>query len=252
MLPKRHLVSENMLLLPSYFRCEHKSHSLFFCFILSFMLALAVEERARQLEMKVHSCRPSVSRNPDIDLKTKREVGSHSFLSVILHLLLFLTSLEFWLQLSTTFLTCPHLASQMYAEQRRSSDNMSARSTDSDRSNASALSRASSASRLSSTSYMSIQSERPRGRLRSVFGGLGLLLYSIIHLQSVTFSLQPCMLIVSLFYFCMPTAACCSLLHVQSLLSSLSHPHTHTHMLPCNIMNLGNVFANTLSSGPSH
>uniref|UniRef100_A0A667WU68 Regulating synaptic membrane exocytosis 1 n=1 Tax=Myripristis murdjan TaxID=586833 RepID=A0A667WU68_9TELE len=57
------------------------------------------------------------------------------------------------------------LSPQMYAEQRRSSDNMSARSSDSDRSDVSALSRASSASRLSSTSYMSIQSERPRGRL---------------------------------------------------------------------------------------
>uniref|UniRef100_A0A671UAT0 Regulating synaptic membrane exocytosis 1 n=1 Tax=Sparus aurata TaxID=8175 RepID=A0A671UAT0_SPAAU len=55
----------------------------------------------------------------------------------------------------------------MYAEQRRSSDNMSARSSDSDMSDVSALSRASSASRLSSTSYMSIQSERPGGRLRS-------------------------------------------------------------------------------------
>lgn len=46
--------------------------------ILSFMPALAGEERAR-LHMKVHSCRPSVSRNPEIDLKTKREVGSHPF-----------------------------------------------------------------------------------------------------------------------------------------------------------------------------
>ncbi|KAF7666956.1 hypothetical protein LDENG_00083420 [Lucifuga dentata] len=88
--------------------------------------ALAVEERARQLQMKVHSYRPSASHDPEVDLKTKRE---------------------------------------MYAEQRRSSDNMSARSSDSDMSDVSALSRASSASRLSSTSYMSIQSERPRGRL---------------------------------------------------------------------------------------
>ncbi|XP_060904083.1 regulating synaptic membrane exocytosis protein 2 isoform X10 [Labrus mixtus] len=90
--------------------------------------ALAVEERARQLQMKVHSYRPSASHDPETDLKTKRE---------------------------------------MYAEQRRSSDNMSARSSDSDMSDMSALSRASSASRLSSTSYMSIQSERPGGRLRS-------------------------------------------------------------------------------------
>ncbi|XP_060904073.1 regulating synaptic membrane exocytosis protein 1 isoform X9 [Labrus mixtus] len=88
--------------------------------------ALAVEERARQLQMKVHSYRPSASHDPETDLKTKRE---------------------------------------MYAEQRRSSDNMSARSSDSDMSDMSALSRASSASRLSSTSYMSIQSERPGGRL---------------------------------------------------------------------------------------
>lgn len=87
--------------------------------------ALAVEERARQLPVKVHSYRPSASHEPETDLKTKRE---------------------------------------MYAEQRRSSD-MSARSSDSDMSDVSALSRASSASRLSSTSYMSIQSERPGGRL---------------------------------------------------------------------------------------
>ncbi|XP_051939798.1 regulating synaptic membrane exocytosis protein 3 isoform X9 [Hippocampus zosterae] len=78
--------------------------------------------------MKVHSYRPSASHNSESDLKNKRE---------------------------------------MFAEQRRSSDNMSARSSDSDMSDMSALSRASSASRLSSTSYMSIQSERPGGRLRS-------------------------------------------------------------------------------------
>eukprot|EP00066_Takifugu_rubripes_P021612 XP_011610878.1 PREDICTED: regulating synaptic membrane exocytosis protein 1-like [Takifugu rubripes] len=94
--------------------------------------ALAGEERAR-LHMKVHSCRPSVSRNPEIDLKTKRE---------------------------------------MYAEQRRSSDNMSARSSESDASDASALSPASSASHISCASYRSIQSERPRGRLRSLFACL--------------------------------------------------------------------------------
>uniref|UniRef100_A0A669EHF3 Regulating synaptic membrane exocytosis 1 n=1 Tax=Oreochromis niloticus TaxID=8128 RepID=A0A669EHF3_ORENI len=88
--------------------------------------ALAVEERARQLQMKVHSYRPSASHDHETNLKTKRE---------------------------------------MYAEQRRSSDNMSARSSDSDMSDVSAISRASSASRLSSTSYMSIQSERPGGRL---------------------------------------------------------------------------------------
>ncbi|XP_061686194.1 regulating synaptic membrane exocytosis protein 1 isoform X2 [Syngnathoides biaculeatus] len=90
--------------------------------------ALAVEERARQLHMKVHSYRPSASHDPESDLKNKRE---------------------------------------KFAEQRRSSDNMSARSSDSDMSDMSALSHASSASHLSSTSYMSIQSERPGGRLRS-------------------------------------------------------------------------------------
>uniref|UniRef100_A0A674BEQ2 Regulating synaptic membrane exocytosis 1 n=1 Tax=Salmo trutta TaxID=8032 RepID=A0A674BEQ2_SALTR len=56
----------------------------------------------------------------------------------------------------------------LHSPDKDSSDNVSARSSDSDMSDASALSRASSASRLSSTSYMSIQSERPRGRLRSV------------------------------------------------------------------------------------
>ncbi|XP_026158390.1 regulating synaptic membrane exocytosis protein 1 isoform X1 [Mastacembelus armatus] len=86
--------------------------------------ALAVEQ-----QRKLRSYRPPTSRDPESDLKTKRE---------------------------------------MYAEQRRSSDNMSARSSDSDMSDVSALSRASSASRLSSTSYMSIQSERPGGRLRSL------------------------------------------------------------------------------------
>ncbi|XP_041838494.1 regulating synaptic membrane exocytosis protein 1 isoform X12 [Melanotaenia boesemani] len=88
--------------------------------------ALAVEERARQLQKTAHSYRPSASHEPGMDLKTKRE---------------------------------------MYAEQRRSSDNMSARSSDSDMSDASALSRASSASRLSSNSYKSIQSECPGRRV---------------------------------------------------------------------------------------
>ncbi|KAM8771575.1 regulating synaptic membrane exocytosis protein 1 isoform 15-T15 [Acanthopagrus schlegelii] len=96
--------------------------------------AIAVEERARQLQMKVHSYRPSASHDPESDLKAKRE---------------------------------------MYAEQRRSSDNMSARSSESDMSDVSALSRASSASHLSSTSYMSIQSERPGGRLSRQLRSVG-------------------------------------------------------------------------------
>ncbi|XP_077951594.1 regulating synaptic membrane exocytosis protein 2 isoform X22 [Gasterosteus aculeatus] len=54
----------------------------------------------------------------------------------------------------------------------RASDNLSAKSSDSDVSDVSAVSRTSSASRFSSTSYMSVQSERPQGnrkirRLRS-------------------------------------------------------------------------------------
>ncbi|XP_016368467.1 regulating synaptic membrane exocytosis protein 1-like isoform X7 [Sinocyclocheilus rhinocerous] len=94
--------------------------------------ALAVEERARQLQMRVHSYRPGSSassgHDPEAELKNRRD---------------------------------------MYKDQRRSCDNMSARSSDSDMSDASAISRASSASRLSATSYMSIQSERPHGRIRS-------------------------------------------------------------------------------------
>uniref|UniRef100_A0A3Q3LBX8 Regulating synaptic membrane exocytosis 1b n=1 Tax=Mastacembelus armatus TaxID=205130 RepID=A0A3Q3LBX8_9TELE len=76
-----------------------------------------------------------------------------------------------------------HLINDMYAEQRRSSDNMSARSSDSDMSDVSALSRASSASRLSSTSYMSIQSERPGGRLRSMRSSMG---HSMLKSSSVS------------------------------------------------------------------
>ncbi len=55
---------------------------------------------------------------------------------------------------------------QLYKDQRRSSENVSHKSSDSDVSDVSAISRTSSASRISSTSYMSIQSERPRGRFR--------------------------------------------------------------------------------------
>ncbi|XP_043398427.1 regulating synaptic membrane exocytosis protein 1 isoform X25 [Chelonia mydas] len=52
-------------------------------------------------------------------------------------------------------------------DQYRSCDNVSAKSSDSDVSDVSAISRTSSASRLSSTSFMSEQSERLRGRIRS-------------------------------------------------------------------------------------
>ncbi|XP_029962276.1 regulating synaptic membrane exocytosis protein 1-like isoform X5 [Salarias fasciatus] len=91
--------------------------------------ALVAEERVRQLQMRVHSNRASAatSSQQDLDraLKNKRE---------------------------------------LYKDQRRSSENVSHKSSDSDVSDVSAISRTSSASRISSTSYMSIQSERPRGR----------------------------------------------------------------------------------------
>uniref|UniRef100_A0A674MS74 Regulating synaptic membrane exocytosis 1 n=2 Tax=Takifugu rubripes TaxID=31033 RepID=A0A674MS74_TAKRU len=91
---------------------------------------------------------------PQLPAKSSSIEQGPSFWSAVLHLLLCLTRF--------------HLASQMYAEQRRSSDNMSARSSESDASDASALSPASSASHISCASYRSIQSERPRGRLRSI------------------------------------------------------------------------------------
>ncbi|XP_046692978.1 regulating synaptic membrane exocytosis protein 1 isoform X3 [Silurus meridionalis] len=92
--------------------------------------ALAVEERARQLsQIRVPSYRPgsSASSGHEQDMDLKNK-------------------------------------RDMY---KRSCDNMSARSSDSDVSDVSAVSRASSASRLSSASYMSVQSERPHGRIRS-------------------------------------------------------------------------------------
>lgn len=61
-----------------------------------------------------------------------------------------------------------NLQYNMQADQYRSCDNVSAKSSDSDVSDVSAISRTSSASRLSSTSFMSEQSERPRGRIRWV------------------------------------------------------------------------------------
>ncbi|XP_067258479.1 regulating synaptic membrane exocytosis protein 1 isoform X3 [Chanodichthys erythropterus] len=100
--------------------------------------ALAVEERARQLQMRVPSYRPgsssSFGHDPEAELKNRRD---------------------------------------MYKDQRRSCDNMSARSSDSDMSDVSAISHASSASRLSATSYMSIQSERPHGRMSQVRASSG-------------------------------------------------------------------------------
>nr|XP_054599854.1 regulating synaptic membrane exocytosis protein 1 isoform X4 [Nothobranchius furzeri] len=123
--------------------------------------ALAAEDRARQLPLKVHSYRPSASHDPETNLKTKREVRISRRSSGFL-----IPSSKF--KISSDFLRL-----QMYAEQRRSSDNMSARSSDSDMSDVSAISHASSASRLSSTSYMSIQSERPGGRLSRRIRSMG-------------------------------------------------------------------------------
>ncbi|XP_029377255.1 regulating synaptic membrane exocytosis protein 1-like isoform X2 [Echeneis naucrates] len=101
--------------------------------------ALVAEECVRQLQMRVHSNRVSAattSSQQDLDrvLKNKRE---------------------------------------LYKDQRRSSENVSHKSSDSDVSDVSAISRTSSASRISSTSYMSIQSERPRGRFSRAIRATG-------------------------------------------------------------------------------
>nr|XP_029525297.1 regulating synaptic membrane exocytosis protein 2-like isoform X7 [Oncorhynchus nerka] len=105
--------------------------------------ALAAEERVRQLQMKVQqrdsyrsSAAPSTSsRDGERVLKSKRE---------------------------------------LYKDQRRTScENVSRKSSESDVSDVSAISRTSSASRISSTSYISIQSERPRGRFNKAMRASG-------------------------------------------------------------------------------
>ncbi|XP_053731786.1 regulating synaptic membrane exocytosis protein 1-like isoform X29 [Synchiropus splendidus] len=101
--------------------------------------ALVAEERVRQLQMRVHSNRVSAAKTSsqqDLDrtLKNKR---------------------------------------QLFKDQRTSSENVSHKSSDSDVSDVSAISRTSSASRISSTSYMSIQSERPRGRFSRAMRATG-------------------------------------------------------------------------------
>lgn len=111
---------------------------------------------------------------------------------------------------------------------------MSARSSDSDRSDVSALSRASSASRLSSTSYMSIQSERPRGRLRSVFVGLGL---NALFIQSFNYSL---FIFIATLHAncCLCFIFACQPLHVAVFcMFNLNCHYTHTHVT-MHIMNL--------------
>ncbi|XP_076771302.1 regulating synaptic membrane exocytosis protein 1 isoform X39 [Arvicanthis niloticus] len=93
--------------------------------------SLVVEERTRQMKMKVH--------------RFKQTTGSGS-------------SQELDHEQYSKY--------NMHKDQYRSCDNASAKSSDSDVSDVSAISRASSTSRLSSTSFMSEQSERPRGRIR--------------------------------------------------------------------------------------
>ncbi|KAM6323506.1 regulating synaptic membrane exocytosis protein 1 isoform 7-T7 [Aegotheles albertisi] len=93
--------------------------------------SLVVEERARQMKMKVH--------------RYNQTSGSGS-------------SQEHEREQYTKY--------NIQTDQYRSCDNVSAKSSDSDVSDVSAISRTSSASRLSSTSFMSEQSERPRGRIR--------------------------------------------------------------------------------------
>uniref|UniRef100_A0A8D0C8S6 Regulating synaptic membrane exocytosis 1 n=1 Tax=Salvator merianae TaxID=96440 RepID=A0A8D0C8S6_SALMN len=93
---------------------------------------LVVEERTRQLKMKMH--------------RFNQTTGSGS-------------SQELEREQYTKY--------NIQTDQYRSCDNVSAKSSDSDVSDVSAISRTSSASRLSSTSFMSEQSERPRGRIRS-------------------------------------------------------------------------------------
>ncbi|XP_045399806.1 regulating synaptic membrane exocytosis protein 1 isoform X24 [Lemur catta] len=94
--------------------------------------SLVVEERTRQMKMKVH--------------RFKQTTGSGS-------------SQELDREQYSKY--------NIHRDQYRSCDNVSAKSSDSDVSDVSAISRTSSASRLSSTSFMSEQSERPRGRISS-------------------------------------------------------------------------------------
>ncbi|XP_053457798.1 regulating synaptic membrane exocytosis protein 1 isoform X9 [Nycticebus coucang] len=94
--------------------------------------SLVVEERARQMKMKVHRFKQSTGSG------SSQELDREQYSKYNIH-----------------------------RDQYRSCDNVSAKSSDSDASDVSALSRTSSASRLSSTSFMSEQSERPRGRISS-------------------------------------------------------------------------------------
>ncbi|XP_077782357.1 regulating synaptic membrane exocytosis protein 1 isoform X8 [Podarcis muralis] len=91
---------------------------------------LVVEERTRQMKMKMHRYNQTTESGSSQELEREQ-----------------------------------YTKYNIQADQYRSCDNVSAKSSDSDVSDVSAISRASSASRLSSTSFMSEQSERPRGRI---------------------------------------------------------------------------------------
>ncbi|XP_028623040.1 regulating synaptic membrane exocytosis protein 1 isoform X15 [Grammomys surdaster] len=93
--------------------------------------SLVVEERTRQMKMKVHRFKQTTGSG------SSQELDHEQYSKYNIH-----------------------------KDQYRSCDNASAKSSDSDVSDVSAISRASSTSRLSSTSFMSEQSERPRGRIR--------------------------------------------------------------------------------------
>ncbi|XP_053142834.1 regulating synaptic membrane exocytosis protein 1 isoform X45 [Hemicordylus capensis] len=91
---------------------------------------LVVEERTRQMKMKMHRYNQTTGSGSSQELDREQ-----------------------------------YIKYNIQADQYRSCDNVSAKSSDSDVSDVSAISRTSSASRLSSTSFMSEQSERPRGRI---------------------------------------------------------------------------------------
>uniref|UniRef100_Q99NE5-7 Isoform 7 of Regulating synaptic membrane exocytosis protein 1 n=1 Tax=Mus musculus TaxID=10090 RepID=Q99NE5-7 len=95
--------------------------------------SLVVEERTRQMKMKVHRFKQTTGSG------SSQELDHEQYSKYNIH-----------------------------KDQYRSCDNASAKSSDSDVSDVSAISRASSTSRLSSTSFMSEQSERPRGRISSL------------------------------------------------------------------------------------
>ncbi|XP_060545173.1 regulating synaptic membrane exocytosis protein 1 isoform X30 [Pantherophis guttatus] len=91
---------------------------------------LVVEERTRQMKMKMHRYNQTTGCDSSQELEHEQ-----------------------------------YTKYNIQTDQYRSCDNVSAKSSDSDVSDVSAISRTSSASRLSSTSFMSEQSEHPRGRI---------------------------------------------------------------------------------------